>query len=97
MSEWVDPDVVQDMSLADMRSSLSILVTRKIRSAHSLNEIHSDPPEGLDTELLLPLAWKWSWDYANICMEQHEAGQENESSDRGEAGSPLVSDSEGEE
>lgn len=91
-SEWVDTDVVREMSLADMRNSLRVLLECP---PQSMNEIRSDPPEGLDNDLFLPLAWKWSWEYANICIEQHEAGQEpGSSSDWGEAGSVLASDSE---
>ena len=91
-SEWVDPDVVREMSLADMQNSLRVLLEYP---PQSMNEIRSDPPEGLDNDLFIPLAWKWSWEYANICIEQHEAGQEpGSSSDWGEAGSVLASDSE---
>jgi hypothetical protein len=95
VSEWIDPDVVRDISLADMRTSLRMLLAPPSHSAHSPSEIHDDPPEGIDAELFMPLAWKWSWEYANICIEQHEAGQEpGSSSDGGEAGSVLASDSE---
>ena len=98
VSEWVDHDIVQEMSLADMRSSLSTLLGRFVRSSYSLNEVHSDPPEDIDADLFLPLAWKWSWEYANICLEQHEAGQEDElSSDWEGNGSEMASGSEGEE
>jgi hypothetical protein len=98
VSEWVDPDVVQDMSLDVMRHSLSMLLERFVYDAHSLREIRSDPPEGIDTDLFVPLAWKWSWKYANICMEYHEGGQEDEpSSVYWEAGSALGSDGEGED
>jgi hypothetical protein len=46
----------------------------------------------------VPLVSTWSWDYANICAEQHKAGQEAEvGSDWEEGGSGLASDSEGEE
>jgi len=95
VSEWVDPDVVQDMNLEDMRNSLTLLLNRP---PESLNEVPTDPPEGLDTDLFLPLAWKWSWEYASTCVEQHEAGQKAESSsDWEEGGSEVASDSEGEE
>lgn len=95
VSEWVDPEIVQDMSLADLRNSLSMLLERPF---HSLNEIRSDPPEGIGTDLFLPMAWKWSWEYASICIEQHEASQEEgTSSDWEKAGSEAASDSEGED
>jgi len=95
VSDWVAPDVVQEMSLADMRNSLTMLLERP---SQSLNDVRSDPLEGLDADLFLPLAWKWSWEYASICVEQHEAGQEDESSsDWEEGGSEVASDSEGEE
>jgi hypothetical protein len=95
VSEWVDPDVVQEMSLEDMLRSLSMLLERPL---HSLNEIRSDPPEGIDSDLFLPLTWEWSWGYASICLEQHEAGQEDEaSSDWEGAGSEMASESEGED
>jgi hypothetical protein len=92
VSEWVDPDVVRDMNLTDMRDALSILLERP---SQSLKEIRTDPPEGIDSDLFPPLAWKLSWEYANICLEQHEASREAElDSDWEEAGS---NDSEGEE
>lgn len=98
VSEWVDPEVVQEMSLEDMQNSLSMLLERLVHGPHSLNEVHSDPPEGIDGDIFLPLAWKWGWEYANICLEQHEAGQEGElGSDWEEAGSELTSDNEGED
>lgn len=93
VSEWIDPNIAQEMSFEDMRNSVLILLERT-----ALKEIRTDPPEGLDTDLFLPLAWKWSWEYADICLEQHEASQEAESgSDWEEADSRLASDSEGEE
>ncbi|GAB7328165.1 hypothetical protein MBLNU13_g00193t1 [Cladosporium sp. NU13] len=95
VSEWANPDVVQEMSVADMRSSLLVLLQRP---PQSLNEIRTAPPKGLDADLFLPLAWKWSWEYASICIERHEAGQESESSsDWEESGSEMASDSEGED
>lgn len=93
VSEWVDSDVVRAMSLADMRKSFSILLARP-----SLKELRTDPPEGLDADLFLPLAWKRSWEYTNICIEHHEAGQEAESSSDWEQGGPESgADSEGED
>jgi hypothetical protein len=82
------------MTLTVMRDSLSILLKRP---SQSLKEIRTDPPEGIDSNLFPPLAWKWSWEHANICLEQHEAGQEVElDSDWEQAGSELASDSGGE-
>jgi hypothetical protein len=93
VSEWVDPDVVRDMNLTDMRDALSILLERP-----PLKEIRTDPPEGIDSDLFPPLAWRWSWEYANTCLEQYEAGREAElDSDWEEAGSGMAPDSEGEE
>ena len=98
VSEWVDPDVVQDMCLEDMRQSLSMLLEHFVHSTHSLKEVRSDPPEGIDADLFLPLAWRWSWEYANLCMEYHEGGQEDESSSfYWPAGSASGSDGEGED
>jgi hypothetical protein len=81
------------MNLTDMRDALSILLERP-----PLKEIRTDPPEGIDSDLFPPLAWRWSWEYANPCLEQHEAGREAElDSDWEEAGSGMAPDSEGEE
>ena len=94
VSEWADPDMVRDISLADMRRSFSLL----LRDIHYLKRIHTDRPEGLDADLFIPLAWDWSWEFANICAEQHESGQEVESSsDWEEAGGEVGSDGEGED
>jgi hypothetical protein len=94
VSGWADPDMLRGIGLADMRRSLSLL----IRDTSSLDRIDTDTPEDLDADLSVPLAWNWGWQYARICAEQHEAGQEVEAgSDLEEEGSESASESEWEE
>jgi hypothetical protein len=72
-SKCSDPSMIQDMSLEDLRKSLSLLLQRP-----SLSKARTDPPEDLDPDLFVPLAWSYGWQYANICADQHEAGLEVE-------------------
>lgn len=72
-SKCSDPSMIQDMSLEDLRKSLSLLLQRP-----SLSKARTDPPEDLDADLFVPLAWSYGWQYANICADQHEAGLEVE-------------------
>ena len=94
VSEWADPDMIREISLEDTRRSLQMLLLGDL----DLKEVRTDPPEGLDADLFVPLAWKFGWKFANICAEQHEASHEFESSsDWEEGGSEEASGSEGED
>jgi hypothetical protein len=92
-SQCSDPAMVQDMSLDDLRKSLSLLVQRL-----SLSKARADPPEDLDADLFVPLAWSYGWQFANICADQHEAGLEvEEVSDWDEECSASAAESEEED
>jgi hypothetical protein len=92
-SQCSDPAMVQDMSLDDLRKSLSLLVQRL-----SLSKARADPLEDLDADLFVPLAWSYGWQFANICADQHEAGLEvEEVSDWDEECSASAAESEEED
>lgn len=93
VSDWADPKDVQNMSLRDMSDCLIALLRRP-----DLKEIRTEPPEGIDDDLFVPLAWKWSWEYSNACVEQLQAGHEIErSSEWEESGSEAGSGNDVEE
>jgi hypothetical protein len=88
-SKCSDPTMVQDMSLDDLRKSMSLLLDRP-----SFSRPRTDPPEDLDADLFVPLAWTYGWQYANICADQHEAGLEvEEGSDWDEENSASAAES----
>jgi hypothetical protein len=92
-SKCSDPTMVQKMSLDDLRKSMSLLLNRP-----SFSGPRTDPPEDLDADLFVPLAWTYGWQYANICADQHEAGREvEEGSDWDEEGSASAAEDEEEE